>query len=521
MKKVSFIFVSLILTSLTGCTITSFSSSSSTSSNEDTSSTSGSSSSSNSKQSSSSSSSNSDGSFSFKIASMNDLHGAIEENGQESGLSKISTYLKNNYSSNDVLLANGDMWQGNGESNLNKGKLITEWMNLVGFDAMGLGNHDFDWGQEAIKANKEVANFPFLDCNVYHYENGAVTTHADELGDTSTILNVGSYKVGVVGGIGRGQYTSITATQVDGLEFKEVVDSFQNESDKLREAGCNVVVAEVHDTSKNGTLLSLASNSSKTNKPYFDAVFCGHAHSRDQQTSNGVPFVMGFASGEDISEVTVTITKDGAVSVSSSTINSIYPSSLTTDSDTETLLNKYRTTQDPVLDTKVGNNGVGISCSGASRTQLGNLYSKAMYEAAKKVDSSVVLAINNGARNYLDSGALTFRGIYRSFPFDNNVVIITVSGSDLYEETVRYSNCIYNPTKLSTPSSSSTYRIAIIDYMALHQSATHTLNYFPSKSNQTILTDDKYLPRNLVRDYLDTQTSFYPSAYSGDLYQYA
>lgn len=468
---------------------------------------------------SSSSSSSADG-FSFKIASMNDLHGAIEENGNEPGLSKITTFLKSNYSSNDLLLANGDMWQGNGESNLNKGKLITEWMNLNGFDAMSLGNHDFDWGQEAIKANKEVADFPFLDSNVYHYENGAVTTQASELGDSSTILNVGSYKVGVVGGIGRGQYTSITASQVSNLEFQDPISIFQSESDKLRASGCQVVVGEMHNTSEDGNLLKLTQMSSVSGSRYFDAIFCGHAHTRSQQTSSGVPIIMGSSSGMDISEVTFTIGKDSSVT-STSSIITISPTSLTTDSGTESLLNKYRTTQDPALDTKVGNNGAGISCSGASRTQLGNLYSRAMYEAAKKVDSSVVLAINNGARNYLDSGSLTFRSIYRSFPFDNNVVLIDVSGADLYEETVRYSNCIYNPTKLSSPSGSTMYRIAIIDYMALHQSATHTLNYFPSKTNQTILTDDKYLPRNLVRDYLDTQTSFYPSAYSGELYEYA
>ena len=130
------------------------------------------------------------------MASFNDLHGAIEENGKEPGLSKLSSYLKANFTNDDILLANGDMWQGNGESNLNKGKLITEWMNLEGFDAMGIGNHDFDWGQEALKANKEIANFPFLAANVYHYENGKVTDQASDLGDKSTIITVDDVKIG-------------------------------------------------------------------------------------------------------------------------------------------------------------------------------------------------------------------------------------------------------------------------------------------------------------------------------------
>ena len=59
------------------------------------------------------------------------------------------------------------MWQGGSESNLTGGLIMTDWMNAIGFSAMTLGNHEFDWGEDGITPNKEAADFPFLAINVY------------------------------------------------------------------------------------------------------------------------------------------------------------------------------------------------------------------------------------------------------------------------------------------------------------------------------------------------------------------
>ncbi len=49
-----------------------------------------------------------------------------------------------------LLLSAGDMFQGTPISNLFRGKPVIETMNRMGFDAMTLGNHEFDWGMEAF-----------------------------------------------------------------------------------------------------------------------------------------------------------------------------------------------------------------------------------------------------------------------------------------------------------------------------------------------------------------------------------
>ena len=100
---------------------------------------------------------------------VNDLHGKYMDTERQPGVDEFTAYLKALYDDNvreEILLSSGDMWQGTVESSSNKGRLMTEWMNEVGFASMTLGNHEYDWGAAALTPNSELAEFPFLANNV-------------------------------------------------------------------------------------------------------------------------------------------------------------------------------------------------------------------------------------------------------------------------------------------------------------------------------------------------------------------
>jgi 2',3'-cyclic-nucleotide 2'-phosphodiesterase (5'-nucleotidase family) len=65
-----------------------------------------------------------------------------------------------------LLLSAGDMIQGNNWANLFQGESVMEWMNAMRFDAMVLGNHEFDFGQEVLRKRISEARFPTLGANV-------------------------------------------------------------------------------------------------------------------------------------------------------------------------------------------------------------------------------------------------------------------------------------------------------------------------------------------------------------------
>ena len=107
----------------------------------------------------------------------NDMHGHFEKDIEEGslGISAVAA-LKGYYEmlgANVLLLDAGDFSQGTNLVNYYKGLNSVYFMNVAGYDAVSLGNHEFDFGLESLKAMAEVADFPILDANVISKETGS------------------------------------------------------------------------------------------------------------------------------------------------------------------------------------------------------------------------------------------------------------------------------------------------------------------------------------------------------------
>ena len=108
----------------------------------------------------------------YDFYAINDLHGKLDDADGQPGVDELTTYLKNARTANpnSIFLSTGDMWQGSYESNMTGGLIMTEWMNDLGFASMTLGNHEYDWGSDAIRENAAIADFPMLAINIYDRE---------------------------------------------------------------------------------------------------------------------------------------------------------------------------------------------------------------------------------------------------------------------------------------------------------------------------------------------------------------
>src|SRR6056297_4031732 len=126
----------------------------------------------------------------FTVLFTNDTHGRVEEGGYAGmGFPKLATLVKDYRSEGDVLLLDsGDTFHGQTIVNLNEGEAIVNIMNEMGYDAMTLGNHDFNFGQERIKELEEMANFTVLAANL-----------DPELVDPYVIKEIAGIKVGIFG----------------------------------------------------------------------------------------------------------------------------------------------------------------------------------------------------------------------------------------------------------------------------------------------------------------------------------
>ena len=93
-----------------------------------------------------------------------------------------------------ILLDAGDEFQGTPASNLAFGRPVVDLFNALGLAASAIGNHDFDWGVDTLRARMRQARYGMLAANV-HFTNGAKVPwiRAD------TIVERGGVRIGIVG----------------------------------------------------------------------------------------------------------------------------------------------------------------------------------------------------------------------------------------------------------------------------------------------------------------------------------
>jgi len=154
--------------------------------------------------------------YTLNILHINDWHSRIESNNKfEStcsaedegkgecigGAARLVTAIAQErqklQGQNVVLLNAGDNFQGSLFYTTYKGKVEAEFLNLMKFDAMTLGNHEFDDGETAIAPFLDIIKFPVTTANV---KPNAQSKLGDRI-KPSLVLEIGGQKIGIVGGL--------------------------------------------------------------------------------------------------------------------------------------------------------------------------------------------------------------------------------------------------------------------------------------------------------------------------------
>lgn len=169
------------------------------------------------------------------ILHTNDIHGRIEEGKGVIGVAKLATVVEDERAKGTTLVLDaGDAFQGLPISNSTKGEDMATLMNTIGYDAMAVGNHEFDFSLDQAKKYKELLNFPILSSNTY-IDNVRVFEPAtiidknkDVVGDEFVVIGVTTPETS----------TKTHPNNVNGVVFKDPITEVNN------------VIAEIEARSK-------------------------------------------------------------------------------------------------------------------------------------------------------------------------------------------------------------------------------------------------------------------------------
>jgi 2',3'-cyclic-nucleotide 2'-phosphodiesterase (5'-nucleotidase family) len=342
-----------------------------------------------------------------------------------------------------IVLSGGDIMQGTAISNLSWGRGAIDLHNRKGLDASVLGNHEFDWGIDTLRARVAESAFPWLAANIY-------TADADVPPDWIqpwTILERDGVRVGVVGVALAETPAIVMAGRTGDLRFGAEAPAIDRGVRALRDEGVDFVVVTTHVGAvcdqagdPDGTVPTAPSTGCRghlvevleavTERP--DLVVAGHTHLRNLFDVNGIPVIQApaYARGVTVSRLERRPGEPARVVYRAIPV----PRAAEVDPDTAVAaaVARWGAEVGPVLDEAVA--ALADSMSNAERQPLENPAGNLLADAQRWATNADVGLVNNGSlRRSLPAGEATFGVLYEFQPFQNELVRVHMTGARLLE----------------------------------------------------------------------------------------
>jgi 2',3'-cyclic-nucleotide 2'-phosphodiesterase (5'-nucleotidase family) len=416
------------------------------------------------------------GAVTISIIGTNDVHGALDRLPLFGGYVDNLRAVRAAEGGAVVLVDAGDMFQGTLESNLNEGKAIIAAYNALGYAAVTVGNHEFDFGPDgpqviatspdddprgALKARAAEAKFPLLTANVMDADSGNRIKWPNM--PPSTMVEVAGVKIGILGVTTEATpYTTMPANFV-GLKMLSPAIAVTTEAKELRDKGAQIVVVAAHVGSKCKELDKPTDTSSCDREEELfrmleavpagavDVVVAGHTHAAMAHQVGDVAVIESWSSGRAFGRVDLRVNAQGTVTAMTiekpqdlcpiDADGNPVPLDQCTGREYEgkpVVANaEIQKIVDGALATakERANESLGVELTATvlkaydRESALGNLFTDLMLAANPGVD--VALTNGGGLRADLPAGTLTYGQLFAANPFDNRFAIVKLTGKDL------------------------------------------------------------------------------------------
>lgn len=396
--------------------------------------------------------------FTLNILHINDLHSRIEPinrfdsscNAEDDaagecfgGVARVATKINERRDAltaedaNVLVLDAGDQFQGSMFFSTYSGEAAVEFMNAIGFDAMAVGNHEFNLGPEVLDDFIAAADFPVISGNTLA---GASSPLAGDL-DGYVITEVGGEQIGIV---------SVLATNTDELSspgptilFIDEINYLQGAVAELEAEGVNKIILLSHVGLPRDREIAAAVDG-------IDVIVGGHSHTllsnTDEDAAGPYPVIVQNPSGQDVpivqayayskylGEIAVTFDDEGNV-ISAEGEPHLLDASVTPDEAIAARVAELREPIEDLMTEVVGQSAEVIEGSRevcrAMECEMGNLVSDAMLDRVRDQGTQIAIQNGGGLRASIDGGEITMGEVLTVLPFQNTLATFQLSGADV------------------------------------------------------------------------------------------
>lgn len=380
------------------------------------------------------------------IIHSNDLHAHVQpftiRKVSYGGYARQATLIRQiRAKAKNVLLLNaGDVFQGTLYFNVYEGLADLAYMNEIGYDAMAVGNHEFDRGPAALSTFVGLADFPVLSANL----NLAAEPALKDKIHASAVLTVGGERIGVVG------CTTPDVTNISSpgptVTLRDLRASVQAEVDKLTTQGINKIIVLSHIGYNEDKQLAASLHD-------VDMIVGGHSH-----TPLGTPELAGWrkadgpypthvrdAKGEDVlivqayewskvlGRITVDFDRRGHITKVVTATPLVVDEKVPEDPETKSLVAAFEKPIANLQNQAVGNADVTIpkEVNQTGESLMADVIADGMLEATQKAGSVAAFVNSGGVRGGLEPGRITYGEAISIEPFGNTLTVLDLTGAEL------------------------------------------------------------------------------------------
>ncbi|MBX5171554.1 LysM peptidoglycan-binding domain-containing protein [Rhizobium sp. NZLR1b] len=338
---------------------------------------------------------------------------------------------------NLVLLNAGDNFQGSLFYTTYKGAAEAEFLNLMKFDAMTVGNHEFDDSEDGLATFLDKVQFPVVTANVK-------ATAASKLGDRikpSLVLDVGGQKIGIVGAVTND--TAELSSPGPNVTIADDVQAITSAVQDLKGQGVNKIIALTHVGYPRDLALI-------AKIPDVDVVVGGHSHSLlsntdpkaegpyptmvDNPGGYKVPVVQAASYSKYLGDLVVNFDDSGVVKDAKGD-PILIDSTFTPDPAVVARITELAKPIEELRKKVIGSSEAPIEgdrkvCR-VKECSMGNLVADAMLDRTKNQGVTIAVQNGGGLRASIDGGEVTQGEVITVLPFQNTLATFEATGADV------------------------------------------------------------------------------------------
>lgn len=335
---------------------------------------------------------------------------------------------------NVFLFDSGDIFTG-ALAKLTEGKLAFELMITMGYDAMAIGNHEFEYGAKIFEWEKNRAPFPVLGANFFWKD----TDHP--YAQAHTIIERNGVRIGVIGIMGQDAVSAIIPSYIAPLDVTVPAEAVRRSVAEIRDE-VDLVVLLTHQ-GKTAPMQTDAESDPRLQRDIdadielagavegIDVLFAGHADAGTPEPvvhpETGTLIMQTYGQATHLGYLQLTLDEDGIISAYDGKLIPVESSKLEPDTRILGKLAEYREKHSEIMN-KIGSSEAPMIRRYIEESDIGNLFADIFVEAT---GADIGFVHGGSLRKDLPQGDILLVDILDAYPFVDPVNVKEMSGDQI------------------------------------------------------------------------------------------